>query len=134
MVRLNKGHLSQKQLDQLFEQLTKSIADYGSQQSHNVLAELLGQDERIMIAKRLAAVILLTEGTSMYKVAQILKLSRSTVKNLYNKLERGGFDYTLKKVSRTKKDYFVFLNTLDNILHLGGILPHYNGPERFKNL
>lgn len=134
MVRLNKNTLNQKQIDNLFLQLAKVIAPSDSTKAKLVLSELLGSEERIMLAKRLAAVILLAEGTSRYRVSQILKLSQSTVDAIYTKIELGRFNTVLKKVARTKKDYFAFLNTLDAILHLGGILPHYNGLDRYRFL
>jgi DNA-binding NarL/FixJ family response regulator len=132
MVRLNKNFLDQKQINDLILQLAKVISPSDYSHTNVILSELLGNEERIMFAKRLAVVILLTEGTSRYKVSQILKLSQSTVEKTAKKMEEGHFDTVLKKVGRTKKDYFAFLDTLDSILHLGGILPHYNGLDRYK--
>ncbi len=132
MVRLNKNCLDRKQINDLFLQLAKVVAPSDSAKANLVLSELLGTEERIMLAKRLAAVILLAEGTSRYKVSLILKLSQSTVDTIYKKIEQKQFDTVLKKVACTKKDYFAFLDTLDSILHLGGILPHYNGLDRYK--
>ena len=134
MVRLNRSVLSKKQLDDLFKQLAKTISPDNYAHADSVLTELLGREERIMLAKRLAIVVLLVEGASMYKIGRLLKLSQSTVGQVSRKLEKGHFDNTLSKVSKTKKDYFAFLNTLDNILHLGGILPHYNGLDRYRGI
>lgn len=134
MVRLNKNVLSKKQLDDLFQQFSSAISPDSPRHVDNVLTELLGSEERIMLAKRLAAVVLLVEGTSMYKTGKLLKLSQSTVEQLSRKLKKGHFDYTLDRISQTNKSYFAFLETLDSVLSLGGILPHYNGLGRYKHL
>ncbi len=134
MVHLNQNNLSKKQLDDLFTQLSSTIAPADQQRAGCILTELLGIEERIMIAKRLAAVGLLAEGASQYKIGNLLKLSQSTIAHINEKLESGQYNVTLKNVSKTKKDYFTFLNTLDNILHLGGILPHYNGLDRYRGI
>lgn len=134
MVRLNQNVLDQQQLDGLFRQLSTEVAPHDPNRADQVLTEVLGTEERIMIAKRLAVVVLLVEGTSMYKIGKLLKLSQTTVEHLSKRLEDGHFDKTLNNVAKTKKDYFAFLDTLDNILHLGGLLPHYNGLDRYRNL
>jgi uncharacterized protein YerC len=134
MVRLNRNALSKKQLDDLFTQFAKAVSPKDFKHTDLVLTELLGKEERIMLAKRFAVVAMLVEGVSMYKIGQLLKLSQSTVEHISKKLQNGHFDYMLKKISKTKKDYFAFLDTLDNILHLGGILPHYNGLDRYRFL
>ncbi|MCD5382272.1 MAG: Trp family transcriptional regulator [Candidatus Pacebacteria bacterium] len=132
MVRLNRNILTNKQLESLFRQFTTAISPGDPSRAEEVLTELLGFEERLMLAKRLAAVVLLVEGVSMYKVGQQLKLSQSTVSALAVKLKKGHFDSTLQQVSKTKKDYFSFLDTLDSILHMGGVLPHYNGLDRYR--
>jgi len=134
MVRLNRNTLEDKQLEKLFLQLAASISPTDPKRGGNILSELLGPEEKIMMAKRLSAVVLLNEGTSMYKISNILKISKSTVESTNRKLKCGHYKVTLETVSKTKKDYFKFLKTLDIILHLGGRLPHYHGPDRYKGL
>jgi Trp operon repressor len=134
MVRLNKNNLSKKQTDELFTQLAKVISPSDSTQAELILSKLLGTEERIMLAKRMAVVILLAEGVSRYKISQILKLSQSTVDTVFDKSKEGHFDVVLRRIACTKKDYFVFLDVLDSILHLGGILPHRNGLDRYKHI
>ena len=134
MVHLNHNKLSKKQLDNLFSQLATTVAPKNETEATTILTELLGTEERIMVAKRLATVVLLTEGMSQYKIGNLLKLSQSTIANIAKKLQAGHYEGTLRKVSKTKKDYLAFLDTLDKILHLGGTLPHYNGLERYRGL
>jgi len=132
MVRLNRHSLSTEQSDDLFQQLASVISPRDSVHVGAILTELLGREERIMLAKRLAAIALLVEGASPYRTARVLKLSESTVAGIAAKLAKGHYDQTLQCVARTKKGYHSFLKTLDDILHLGGVLPHYNGLDRYR--
>jgi len=85
-----------------------------------------------MLAKRLAIIILLLEDKSLYRIASILKISPTTANKIKYKLDTGEFDKIITLLGKNKKEYFALLDTLDSILHLGGILPHYNGLERYK--
>ena len=134
MVHLNRNALTQQQLHNLYLQFSSTVSPHNPQHAEHILTEILGHEEQVMVAKRLAVVVLLVEGTSKYKISRLLKLSESTIEKIAQRLKQGQFDYTLKKVSKTKKDYFAFLSTLDSILHLGGVLPHYNGIDRYKHL
>ena len=134
MVRLNKNLLTNNQLESLFTQLDHSIGKLSAQQAPLFISGLLGKEEHIMLAKRLAAIVLLVEGKSLYRTADILKISPTTAEKLKYKLDRGELDHLLSMLGKNKKEYFSFLQKLDSILHLGGILPHYNGLDRYRNL
>lgn len=98
------------------------------------LNELLGHEERLTLTKRLAAIVLLLEGYSEYKTAKLLKLSPTTTNNIASKIRLGQYQDTIKILGKSKKDYFVILRVIDNILHLGGILPHRNGLDRYRGI
>ena len=132
MVRLNKNELEAEQLEALSAQLYKSVGKLNMTNSRDFIRELLGYEERVMLAKRLAAIVLLLEGNSPYKVASLLKLSESTVATYAKRIEEGLYDDLIRILGKSKKDYFAFLDVLDSILHLGGILPHYNGLDRYR--
>lgn len=129
MVRLNKNILSTTQRQQLLSQFKQSLNTHGA----SIISELLGEEEQLMVAKRLSAIVLLCEGFSMYKISQVLKLSPTTVEKIAARLEQGEYEQTLAIFSKSKKSYFSILETLDSVLHLGGVLPHYNGLERYSN-
>lgn len=131
MVRLNSNQLSSQQIERLWLQLAEMAAPKSSTHTAKILREILGHEERIMVAKRLAAAVLLVEGLTPYRIADELKLSQATIHAIREKVEAGGFSTSLQYISKTKKDYFSFLDTLDKILHLGGLLPHYNGIDRY---
>ena len=134
MVRLNKNHLTDTQLNKLFSQLNQTPSDLSPTETNLFLSDLLGKEERIMLAKRLGIIVLLIEGYSLYKIARILKVSSATAKKIKLALDNGNLDNILKSLGKNKQDYFTILSTIDSILHLGGILPHYNGLDRHKHL
>lgn len=132
MVRLNKTQLTHTQLTALYKQLDNALGKISSKETTNFLSELLGYEERIMLAKRLAVIVLLVEGKSLYQISELLKVSSATGDTIKRKLIRGDYNHILKILGKSKKDYFAILKVLDEILHLGGILPHYNGLDRYK--
>ncbi len=134
MVHLNRNRLSKKQLDLLFDQLNNTLSKFSSEDAGSFLSELLGYEERIMLAKRLAVIILLLEGKSLYRTAMILKISTATAEKVKTKIDCGKYDQIIASIGKNKKEYFSILETLDKILHLGGILPHRNGPDRYRHI
>ena len=134
MTRIPKKNLDEQQITTLFTQLNTVIANLNQTQANQFLFELLVPEERIMIAKRLAAIILLLEGRSRYFVAQTLHMSQSTITILHSKIKTNQYTEMTRLLGKNKKNYFAILDTLDSILHLGGILPHYNGLDRYKHI
>lgn len=132
MVRINKSQLSEEQLAALFNQLSGTFGKLNANETELILSELLGPEEKIMLAKRLAIILLILEGNSLYKISKILRVSPTTAEKMKTGLDTGKFDELVKVLGKNEKDYFKILNALDNILHLGGILPHYNGIKRRK--
>ncbi|MFT5036833.1 MAG: hypothetical protein ACI9VM_000398 [Candidatus Azotimanducaceae bacterium] len=132
MVRLNKTHLQTKQIEDLLLQLAKVLSPNKPSHARAALSEILGREEQIMVAKRLATIVLLSEKFSSYKISRILKLSESTVSRTALKLKHGDYKTILHVLGKSKKNYFAVLDIIDDILHLGGILPHYNGIDRHK--
>src|SRR5690606_17399464 len=106
-----------EQLRSLFAQLHGALGKSGEAEVKDFLSELLGSEEQIMLAKRLAAIVLITEGYSFYKVSRLLKISSATADKIGFKLKRGDYDHILRVVGKSRKSYFDFLNTLDSILH-----------------
>lgn len=134
MVRLNKNLLTEQQFEQLFIQFVRILDPNKSMSADGVLREILGEEERIMIAKRLATIVLLLEGKSLYNIATTLKISPSTAEKIKRHLDDGDYETILSRLGKSKRNYFAILDTIDSILHLGGILPHYNGLDRYKNI
>ena len=134
MVNVNKHELSQKQQDQLFSQLNAALSGSSKKEVHAILTDLLGPEEKIMLAKRLGIILLLYEGNSLYKIAQLLRVSTSTISSLKRELEAGRYKNLLAVLHANETDYVAILHTIDKILHLGGMLPRYGQrPRNIRN-
>jgi len=134
MVRVNRHSLKSKDLESLFYQFDIFLNALDKSATGTFLNELLGREERLTYAKRLAAIILLSEGASDYKTAQVLKLSPTTTGKISNKMRTGGYDDILFLLKKNKKNYTNILKIIDQVLHLNDILPHYNGLDRYRNI
>ena len=130
MVHISSQPLDEAQLKKLFAQLSYLISSSTTSNTDVLLDELLGYEERILLAKRLATIVLLVRGTSIYKTAQTLKISTSTASKVQNQLEAGAYSHLQRLINKKNRGTVDLLKTIDSILHLGGVLPHYTGPDR----
>ena len=134
MTNISKKRLSDQQLEKLFSQLSVLVAKSSTANAKLILSDLLGYEEKVMLAKRLAAVLLLHRGTSLYQTAQLLKISTATATKIHRQIEVGEYEHIVN-VFKKKSHYIVeVIGTIDSILHLGGILPHYSGPDRRRGI
>ncbi len=134
MVRINRNELSKEELDSLLTQFDILLAKLDQTSTKIFLNELLGNEERIMLAKRLATIILLCEGYSEYRVSRVLKLSPTTTGKVADAIACGSYSGILSILKKNRKNYISMLKTIDSILHLGGILPHYTGLDRYRHI
>ncbi len=134
MVNINRNRLTTEDQEYFLHQFDATLSKLELSGTSVLLNELLGKEERLTLAKRLAAIVLLHEGCSEYKTALVLKLSPTTTGIIASKMKLGAYTNSIKLLQKKKKDYFVFLETLDSILHLGGFLPHKVGLDRYRHL
>lgn len=88
--------------DKLFKQLGLVFKTATEQKNlHKSLGEILTKTEQIMIAKRLTSIYLLQQGYSKYRIAQILKMSGSTIARIDVARQAGTYANIIK--SFTKK-------------------------------
>lgn len=115
MPHVSPRKIDKKTLEKLYKILFSAIINRNISQKQQRLAftELLTHTEKIMLGKRLAAISMLSQEVSPYRVGKILRLSPTTTTKLQIKLENG-------KLLNVKK--------LSNILRKGP-LQHY-----FENL
>jgi len=134
MTNISKRPLDPEVSKQLFTQLCSVLGQLDRAKVSDFLADLLGPEERLMLAKRLAAILMLEHGYSIYKTSESLAISTSTAKSIQRRLQSGSYDHLLKALVRKKNRHILLelLEAVDDILHLGGLLPHYNGPDRSK--
>lgn len=114
-------HVSRKKLKKevskrIYNRLVKTVGEtsYG----YAVLSELLTPVEQIMLAKRLAAIIMISQGISSYKVRKILKLSSKTTAYIMHDIELGKYKQ-IGKLAKNKKDKERFWAELEVIVRMG---------------
>ena len=130
MARISKQALEGSYSDDLTDQLAEIIGNLSADQASNFLTEFFGPEEKLMLAKRLAAVVMIHEKHTLYAVAHTLKISHATAKTIKARYNLGHFKATLRGLHKNKTDYGAFLDTLDLILRAG--LPRYKGKDNWK--
>ena len=132
MARISKQKISGKVSNEIWSQLTETLGRLSANQSGLFINQLLGKEEQIMLAKRLAVIVLIHEQHSDYAISRSLKVSSTTVAKLRIKYKKKQFDAVIKGIKKNKADYVDFVNTLVDVIHIG--LPRYAGPGRWKFL
>ena len=119
MTNISKNKLSDSHLEKLFNQFNKTIGNLDQKTSDLFLSDLLGAEEKIMLAKRLSAVAMFAEGNSSYRVWQLLKLSPSTADKIRLDYENGRYKQLVKILKMNKTKYLEFWQTLEIVLQAG---------------
>jgi uncharacterized protein YerC len=126
MARVSKQSLSSTQENELVAQLTEVMGRMNATAAEHFIFEFFGREEKIMFAKRLAIIALIHEQRPLHRIAVYLHVSETTVGKLSDRYERGEFRSTIQALTKNKTDYTKFLDLLDSILTVGGIMPHRN--------
>jgi hypothetical protein len=85
-----------------------------------------------MLAKRLAIITLIHEKRPIHRIATYLHVSETTVANLKRRYDEDEFCNTLRALTKNKADYTQFIDLLDSILTVGGIMPRRNSHIKIK--
>jgi uncharacterized protein YerC len=125
MTNISKQKLDPAQEQLLFSQLAGLLNVHSKKVTETILSELLGYEEKIMVTKRFAIVALIWKKESVYSIAKKLHVSTSTVARVESDYANGRYKTICKLLKKPSVSFVAILNTIDNILHLGGIMPHY---------
>jgi uncharacterized protein YerC len=131
MTNVSKQQLDPKELQKLFTQLNGVLGSLNKQKVDGFLSDLLGPEERIMLVKRLAVIIMLMENNSAYRIADTLKVSPATVTTIQKYFDEGRFDHIVSILRKNQTDYKKFWETLEVILRAG--MPS-QGKDRWKSI
>jgi uncharacterized protein YerC len=132
MPHISKKKLRKDVLIQISDRFMQAAVDLKNKKSSSsYFRELLTPTEQVMLAKRLAAVIMLIENISTYRISNTLKLSPSTVSRLRLWLDRGDFSY-IKSIIRKKKNRDEFWSDIEKLL--SGGMPPIVGRGRWRFL
>lgn len=119
MVRVSHKKLQEKALKKLHARFAQSIVKVNSKHDASLfLEELLGDEELLMLSKRLAAIYMLAENVSAYRIAQVLGLSTSTVNRLHQIFVNDGYNSIVLNYKH-KKNHAQFWEDVDLLLRLG---------------
>lgn len=120
---IQMAHLSKKILrpdieSEITSQLVRVILRTGRAASRKLMRELLTETEHLMLAKRLAAILMLKEECSYYRIGRTLGLSTSTLKRLNQQLLGGDFP-TIERLVHMRKEKERFWHSLEVMLRAG---------------
>ncbi len=118
MARVSKQKLNKKTLNQINKRLVDTVARLETSYStKSFLNDLLGESEKIVLAKRLSIIFMLQENISKYKISKLLKVSESTVKRISFDISLGKYE-NIKKIINKKKNRLTFWTGMDLVLKL----------------
>lgn len=133
-------HVSRKRLKkeiatELADQFLTFLSLAQNKKEARILAnELLSQTERVMLAKRLAVVVLLVRGYSFTQIQDALGITRQTVIRVWKDMKTRKYDkiarYTREHTKHFKRE--AFMDDLIRMIHFG--MPPRAGHGRWKFL
>ena len=130
MTHVSRRPMKKKVAERVHQNLLRAVLSGRSARRQAVLSALLTRTEKVMIAKRLAVVIMLENGLTYYRIGKTLKVSTSTSKRLHRKLLAGSFRAIRHMIGTDdNSDVIAFLEKL-----LQFRMPPIAGPGRWKFL
>ncbi|MEK7147933.1 MAG: Trp family transcriptional regulator [Patescibacteria group bacterium] len=128
-------HISKKKLDKktsgkIFGKLITILARAQNEKRLAlILDELLTETEKIMLAKRLAVVLMLAGNTPQHRIAEALYVSPSTITRFSLGIEIGKYDLiqSISKKDRVDLEKIIWL-----LLTAGGIMPPRIGRKYWR--
>lgn len=131
MTHVSKKKLDQKTFDKIFRKLTIVLERAQAKKKFTpVLEELLTKTEKIMIAKRLAIILMLLGETPQHRIAEALIVSPTTVSKISHQIEKGEYISIQTIAIREKVDLEKIIWLL---LTAGGIMPPRAGRKYWRS-
>jgi uncharacterized protein YerC len=131
MTHVSKHKLQPAHLQQLFVQFSKISTSVDKTNALEFFDDLLGHEEKVMLAKRLAVIAMCIEGNSPYRISQLLYMSPSTTERIKLNYQIGKYRHIEKLLTKRKTDYREFWRILEVVLQAG--MPP-RGRGRWKSL
>ena len=124
MPHISKRFLEKNKFFEIHKQLYKAVANLVRSGKTKVIFDgLLTKTEKIMLAKRLAIIIMIDQKESIYAIENILKVSSSTVSRMFDQYEKGLYSDLLKQI-KLQDSFWTQIQK---------IIPPRVGRNRFKN-
>ena len=102
MPHISSKKLSDKHFEMLYEQLVGLVSQSGKSVTWSMLNQFLTRTEKIMFAKRLAVISMLSKGLSSYDISNTLHMSPATVARMSLKYEENKYNQIIKMLMRNK--------------------------------
>jgi uncharacterized protein YerC len=131
MTHISGKKVDQKLMDSLFKKLIVLIEKSDRKSTSLVVNELFTQTEKVMFAKRLAVILMLSSKIPQEKIYETLKMSPTTIAKVSLAIENGKYKNILSIVGHEKVDVE---KIIFNILTLGGLVPPIAGKKRWRKI
>ena len=102
MAYLSKQPIPKQVREEIEKDLLGLFFSSNSAVAKALFSEVLTETEQLMLAKRVATILMLIDEQSYYRIEQLLGVSSSTSKRLHKLLIGGAFSSLEKKVERIK--------------------------------
>lgn len=136
MPRVSKRPVKHNILEKISEQLISYIASIKTRRKSELfLTELCTEEERLVLAKRLAIVVMLEHNYSYVTIQKTLSVSPATIARIAEEKDRGRFRYIEKQCGtryRPKSGEEDFWDMLEEMLRMG-MPPMGKGRWRYLN-
>lgn len=135
MPHVSRRKLHTSALDQLFDKLGQAVTKLKNRAEIDLFFnDLLTHTEKIMLAKRLAIVVLLEKGFTFAQISSVLKVSEGTIFLMRERLNRGGngFRLIIQRLEKDRKIKEFFEKIEDLFKNLS--LPSKVGRGRWKGV
>ena len=133
MSQISKKMASKEVTDRIFEVFIKSFIKIGNaQDAENLASDLFSPTEKVMLAKRLAIAFLLMKDYEYKVIADLLKVSTSTISSVSLSLNHGqnGYQKILDRISKEDKLEDFFLKTAEKLLSVPASISKGGGAYR----
>jgi len=103
MPHLSNNPLPKQTRVEIEKELIALLFQSNTKGAKTLFTELLTETEVLMLAKRLATLLMLIDEQSYYRIEQLLGVSSSTSKRLHRMLVGGAFESLERKIERAKE-------------------------------
>ena len=131
MTHVSKFKMKDRVKKRITGSLSRAFLQSGTAHGRAMIETLLTSTEQIMLAKRLAVIVMLEREYTYYRIMKTLKVSTSTIKRLHKNLESGRYRF-IRRTFLKKSNSLGFLELLEVFLAAG--MPSIAGPRHQKRL
>ena len=119
MPHISRKYLKKSDFEEIGKRLVETLAEItNTSKGRGFLQEFFTYTERIMLAKRLSVIFMLSQGATTYEIENTLKMSPSTVARMQLDFEVERFANVTKHF-KSKKRRDRFWNDLEILLRAG---------------